>query len=454
MAGYAISAYGNFLNLIALSLFTYEVVGSAFGIGAVMALRLFSGMLAGLGAGALTTALGRRTVMIGTDVAQALAMALLAVGAHDPSLVLLLGAVVVLGAGNTLFTVALRSAVPVLVGHDERSRANGLLVAGRSAATVLGYGSAAAVIASGGYALAFAVNSASFVVSAAVVLVLRPRTDAEGTTYEEPSKEPVTGRRGRGVRLGIAGIPALLAGALLLRGADAFASSSHNVALPIVADLESPDNPALFMTRFWAAWAVGALLSHQVLKRFRREEAYGERAFALGTAAMAVFFVLVFVLVSAGSPAPALIAAALAAGLADGCTEIVYVSRLQAAPERERSRLLGISASAETAGFTLGMVAAAAALEGLPVLAVVAAFHGTALCGALALLAFAAARRRGGGAAPATSQGTAPLTSEGTAPRTPEGTAPPAHEGTAPLTAQGEGGAHGTRTGAGPLSGA
>ncbi|MFI2616985.1 MFS transporter [Streptomyces sp. NPDC018584] len=429
MASYAVSAYGNFLNLIALSLFTYEVVGSAFGIGAVMALRLFSGMLAGLGAGALTTALGRRTVMVGADVAQALAMALLAVSARDPSLTLLLGAVIVLGAGNTLFTVALRSAVPVLVGHDERARANGLLVAGRSAATVLGYGSAAAVIASGGYALAFAVNSASFVVSAAVVLVLRPRTDAEDATDEGPPAEPAPGRRKTGARLGLAGIPALLAGALLLRGTDAFASSSHNVALPIVAGLESPDNPALFMTQFWVAWAVGALLSHQVLKRFQPEKAYGERAFALGTAAMAVFFVLVFT----GLPTPALILAALAAGIADGCTEIVYVSRLQAAPERERSRLFGMSASAETAGFTLGMIAAAAALEGFPVLAVVAAFHGTALCGALALLAFAATRRRG-----------APM---------PPGRDTRGPGSTTPLTAEAEGGGHDARTGAGPLPG-
>ncbi|MDT9698106.1 hypothetical protein [Streptomyces sp. P17] len=40
------SAYGNYLNLIAFSLFSYEVTGTAFGIGAVMALRLLA---AGLG---------------------------------------------------------------------------------------------------------------------------------------------------------------------------------------------------------------------------------------------------------------------------------------------------------------------------------------------------------------------------------------------------------------------
>ncbi|MER5891971.1 MFS transporter [Streptomyces sp. NPDC001876] len=393
VAGYSVSAYGNFLNLIALSLFTYHLVGTALGIGAVMALRLFSGVLAGLGAGTITTALGRRTVMIGADTAQAAAMTALALSAHNPSLALLLGAVVVLGAGNTLFTVALRSAVPAIVGHDERRRANGLLVTARSFATVLGFASAAGIIALGGYGLAFAVNAASFVVSAATVLALRLPTDADtGAATEPPPPQKIPKRPpGTGAGRLLAGIPGLLLAMLLLRGTDAFASSSHNVALPIVAGLTYPDDPALFMTAFWAAWAVGTSLSHQLLKRVRGEKVYGARVFALGTGLMSLAFVLAFTQL----PMPALIGAALVAGLADGCTEIVYVSRLQAAPDPERSRLFGLSASAETAGFSLGMLGAAAALEAFPALTVVAAFHGTALSGALALWLYIAVRRHG-----------------------------------------------------------
>ncbi|MFE2945097.1 MFS transporter [Streptomyces sp. NPDC059255] len=436
VAGYSVSAYGNFLNLIALSLFTYEVVGTAFGIGAVMALRLFSGVLAGLGAGAITAVLGRRTVMIGADVAQALAMAILALSANDSSLTLLLGAVVVLGAGNALFTVALRSAVPVIVGQDERMRANGLLVTARSFATLLGFASAAGIIAFGGYGLAFAVNGASFAVSAAVVVALRLRTDAgsgadagsgDGTVAEPALPDRSADRtQGKGTRRLMAGIPGLMLGMLLLRGTDAFASSSHNVALPVVASLRFPENSALFMTQFWVAWALGTFLSHQLLKRFRGEKVYGARVFALSTGVMSISFVLAFTAL----PVPALMAAALMAGLADGCAEIVYVSSLQAAPEQERSRLLGLSASAETAGFSLGMIGAAAALEVLPALRVVAMFHATALGGALALVLYVAAFRRGTAERPGST-----TRSSGTK---------------EPLIAD-EGDTHGTRPGAGPL---
>ncbi|MGW0368565.1 MFS transporter [Streptomyces coeruleorubidus] len=385
------SAYGTYLNLIALSLFSYEVTGTALGVGVVMAVRLLSGVTAGLAAGALTARFTRRTVMVVTDLAQTLAMVVLALQASDTPLWVLLGAVVVLGAGNTFFNVALRSAVPVMVGQDGRARANGVLVTARSVATVLGFASAAPVIALGGFGVAFAVNAASFAVSAAAVLVLRPRTDDEpcdesGEERADAGSSPAGGKR---PRLRVAGLAGALLGMIALRGLDALASASHNVALPLAAHAAEPSDPAVFMTRFWSAWAVGTLLAHQVLKRRSHGASWGERAFAVGTCAMSFCFVAAFT----GLPAPALMAAAVAAGFADGWTEIVYTSRLQAAPDRQRGRLFGLSATAEQSGFALGTMAAAAALEVLPALTVVGAFHGAAVCGALALLLFAGGRR-------------------------------------------------------------
>ncbi|AXG77700.1 MFS transporter [Streptomyces paludis] len=392
VAAYAASGYGNYLSLIALSLFSYEVTDSALGVGLVMALRLSSGFVAGLMAGALSDRTTRRAMMIGADAAQCTAMVVLALCAASVPLWLLGCVVVVMGAGNTLFTVALRSAVPSMVGQEARARANGLLVTGRSFATVLGFASAAPVIAFGGYAAAFAVNAASFAVCAAALLVLRPRTDDEDRgTPAEADRTPGAEAASRGLRpwQGLAAVPALLLGMIALRGIDALASSSHNVALPVVAHAVEPLAPAAYMARFWAAWAVGTVVAHLVLSRTKGRSAWGVRAFVAGTCAMSAGFVAAFL----GLPAVALMAAAAAAGFADGWTEIVYTSRLQAAPDRQRSRLFGLSATAETAGFGVGTVAAAAALEVLPALTVVGAFHGAAVCGALLLLLFAAGGR-------------------------------------------------------------
>ena len=373
VVGYSCSAFGNYLNLIALSLYTYHVTGSPLGIGIVMALRLSAGFTAGLVAGAIVNRFDRRRLMIGTDIAQAAAMVALAVGPEDS--VLLGGTAILLGAGNTLFTVALRSSIPEMVGADARVRANGLLVSGRSLGTVLGFASAGIIVATGGFAAAFVINAASFLVSAAALAKLRLPTRAVVA-----ERVPVAARRWP------VGILAVL---IVVRGADALGSASHNMALPVHAGLVDPANPAVVMSQFWAAWAVGSLLAHQLVRRLPGLPT-GNRAFAVGTCLMSVCFVLAFT----GVPWPVLIVVAALAGLADGTTEIVYTSRIQAAPDDDRARLFGLSATAETSGFAIGMLSSSALLEALPPLAVVAGFHSIAFLAAACLLVALLVRRR------------------------------------------------------------
>lgn len=380
--GYSCSAYGNYLNLVALSLYTLDITGGPLGIGVVMALRLAAGFGMGLLAGGLVTRFDRRRLMICADLAQALAMVVLAFGPHEVSLLVCVA--VVLGAGNTLFTVALRSSVPEMVGHAERVRANGLLVTGRSLGTVLGFASAGIIVAAGGFQAAFLINAGSFLISAAALARLRLPTRAARDASEGRQPSP------RSLRPLLAAIAPVLGFMVVVRGGDAFGSASHNMALPLYAGQLDAANPALVMSQFWASWAVGSLLAHQVIRRWLTVATLGERAFAAGTCVMSVCFVLAFT----GPTGPALMGVALLAGLADGCTEIVYTSRLQAVPDELRGRLFGLSATAETCGFATGMVTSSALLEVLPALTVVAVFHGCALAGAVALLVVLFVRRR------------------------------------------------------------
>src|SRR3954469_19015785 len=74
VCGYAVSNYGSSLNLVALSLYAFQVTGSAFTTSAVMALRLTSGFLCGLSIGRLAHRLDRLALMVAADLAQATAM--------------------------------------------------------------------------------------------------------------------------------------------------------------------------------------------------------------------------------------------------------------------------------------------------------------------------------------------------------------------------------------------
>lgn len=382
--GNGISAYGSYLNMVALNVFVYDATGSALAAGLFMAVRLATSVVSGWISGRLVSVHDRKRLMVGADLCQAVALLslLLAPDGVRPGLLYVLA--VVTGGCSTLSQVALRSSIPEIVGAEHRVRANGLLVTGRSLAMIAGFASSGVVVAQLGYSAAFALDAATFLVSATVLFLLPVRTRAA----EDPpdgGSAPVSGAGRRTVAVLLATAPLLMA-MIAIRAVDGLGSSSHNVALPLYSSSLDPDHPATFISQFWATWALGNILAQQVIGRVTKKTGRtpGERAFALGACVMSAGFIVVF----SGLPTVPAVIAALVAGAADGFTETVYVSRLQNTPDEQRGRLFGLSASAENTGFGLGMLVSGALLERFSPLQVVAAFHGLAIavCATLFLL--------------------------------------------------------------------
>ncbi|PZT78008.1 MULTISPECIES: MFS transporter [unclassified Streptomyces] len=382
MAGYAVSSYGTFLNMVALNLFVYETTGRALAMGLFMAVRLGAGFLAGLVAGALLARRSAKSVLLWTNVAQgAVLVPLIAApeGWRTPSL---FAVSVVAGSCGTLFMVALRSSVPEMVGEERRAWANSLSVTGRSLAMVAGFASAGVVVSLVGYTAAFAVDLGTFAVCALTVALLPVAGGGKGrdaAVGERPEKV----RRGPVAFAALAAVPGL--GLMVaLRGVDALGSSSHNAALPVYSAALDAARPALFVSAFWCLWAVGNIAAQQVIQRYGRRtgRSAGAAAFGYGTCVMSAAFVLAF----AGLPAAAAAVVALVAGAADGLTEVAYTSHLQTLPAGPRAHAFGLSATVENLGFGVGMIAVAAALEHTSPLAVVGWSHGAALVFAVVFL--------------------------------------------------------------------
>lgn len=387
--GNGVSAYGSYLNMVALNVFVYDVTGSALAAGLFMAVRLGTSVGAGFVSGRLVSAYDRKRLIVGADLCQALALLALLLAPEAGRISLLYCLAVVTGGCSTLSQVALRSSIPEIVGAEHRSRANGQLVTGRSLAMIAGFASAGVVVAQLGYTAAFVLDAVTFLFSASVLLMLpiRTRARSEGSGGAEDDA-PDAGRGS--LRLLWAGAPVLMA-MIAVRAVDGLGSSSHNVALPVYSSLLDPAHPATFISQFWATWAVGTIIAQQVLARYTRRTGHtlGERAFAVGACVMSGAFIVVF----SGLPTVWTLATALVAGAADGVTEIVYVSRLQTVPDEQRGRLFGLSASAENAGFGLGMLVSGSLLESFSPFQVVASLHGLAIVLCLALLALLVLRR-------------------------------------------------------------
>ncbi|WP_425589197.1 MFS transporter [Streptomyces siamensis] len=382
VAGYSVSSYGTFLNMVALNLFVYATTGSALAMGLFMAVRLGAGFLAGTVAGRLLARYAVKPVMLWSTVAQALVMLLLVVtpdGGLRTGVLFAVSAAV--GACGTVFMVALRSSVPDLVGADRRSWANSLMVGGRSLAMVAGFASSGVVVPWLGFTAAFLVDAASFLVCAAAVGWLpAPERDttkgARSAAEKSPGREHRRGEGVFGAATALTAAPALGL-MVLLRGVDALGSSSHNAALPVYSSALDPDDPAAFVSRFWLFWALGNVLAQQVIQRWARRtgRSVGALGFGLGTTVMSSAFILGF----AGFPVAVTIGVALVAGAADGLTEVSYTSHLQTLPETLRGHAFGLSATVENLGFGLGMIAVSAALERFSALTVVAWSHGVAV---------------------------------------------------------------------------
>ncbi|MEU9506085.1 MFS transporter [Micromonospora sp. NPDC048170] len=380
IAAHAVSTYGSFLNMVALGLFTLEITGSAAYTGIFMAVRLCAGFVMGPVAGMLVARYARARLMVGSDLLAAGVLVLLVAmpSAAQPTVLPVLA--VVLGGGQALWGVALRSGLPELVGSDGLARANANLVAARSVAMLLGFGSAGVLVTLLGYHTVFLLDATSYALSA---LLLSAVGAWRGVT--RPAGRPAGGSpRAAGLRRLLPAVAPVVLAMIAVRSVDAFGSASHNVGLPVYANLAWPDAPAAFAALFTTPWALGSLAAG---RWYARRAAGTSRpgspaAFGVATCAMSLLFVLAFT----GPPIWLVVALALAAGTADGYAEISYTTRLQAVESSRLPQLIGLASAAQSAGFGIGMIVSAFALERLAPLAVVAVAHGLALAAAVAFL--------------------------------------------------------------------
>lgn len=391
VAGYAVSSYGTFLNMVALNLFVYETTGRALAMGLFMAVRLGSGFVAGLSAGGLLARFTAKSVMLWTNIAQAAVMLLLVLAPDGLRTASLVAVSVVVGSCGTLFMVALRSSIPEMVGEERRSWANSLSITGRSLAMVAGFASAGVVVSLVGYTAAFVVDLGTFAVCAVAVALLPIAGGGKGRADEAARGGADTSRRRPVAFVALAGVPGL-ALMVVLRGVDALGSSSHNAALPVYSSELDAARPAVFVSAFWCLWALGNIAAQQVIQRYGRRtgRSVGARGFGYGTCVMSGAFILAF----AGFPLVATAVIALVAGAADGLTEVSYTSHLQTLPAGPRAHAFGLSATVENLGFGAGMILVAAALDHYSPLTVVGWSHGAALVVAAVFLVRTASARR------------------------------------------------------------
>jgi MFS family permease len=173
--GQAFSVVGDRITPVAIA-FAVLGLGSATDLGLVMAAGGIPFALFALAGGVWADRLGRRRVMLASDVVRALSQAttaaLLLTGSAEVWMLAVLS--FVYGTAAAVFMPALIGLIPQTVSHERLQEANGLLALTRSIASVAGPALAGVIVVAAGTGEAIAFDAATFVVSALCLARMRP----------------------------------------------------------------------------------------------------------------------------------------------------------------------------------------------------------------------------------------------------------------------------------------
>lgn len=162
-----ISRWGDVFSAVALVIVVYRLTGSGIQVGGIVAMEIAPVLLLGVVAGTVVDRLPRARVMVAADLGRGLIAALLVLGPEN--LWALYLAAFGLSAFAVFFNPAAASVVPTLVAETDLVGANSAVWSAAVLSQIVLAPVAGALVALTGPGAAFAINSASFFVSAALL---------------------------------------------------------------------------------------------------------------------------------------------------------------------------------------------------------------------------------------------------------------------------------------------
>jgi hypothetical protein len=235
------STIGDYCYAVALPWLVLSNRGGAILLGAVLACYGVPRTVLIPAGGVLADKLGSRTVMLAADAARCVLVAALAVLAarHTASLAALGPIAALIGAGEGLFIPASFAIMPSLLDGDRLAAGNAISTAAVQAGSLLGPALGGALVATTGASTwAFAIDAASFAVSALTLALIPPRpasVSVAAVTTETGGAAEAEGGETRGVLALLRRSRALQVILIVVIAANLAGGGMGEVALPSLA---------------------------------------------------------------------------------------------------------------------------------------------------------------------------------------------------------------------------
>lgn len=173
-----VSTAGSSLTDLAAGIFVYEKTGSAFLVGVTLMATAVPSLIVGLLAGVFVDRYDRRSIMLLSNLAQAVIVALIPflIGVD----VALLFVAILLNAGvKQFFDPAYESLIPEIASDEELAAANAFLSIASFGSTAIGFAGAGLLASAFDINWAFWIDALTFVFSAGCIWLLRVRSKVE-----------------------------------------------------------------------------------------------------------------------------------------------------------------------------------------------------------------------------------------------------------------------------------
>ncbi len=169
-----ISQSGDFIFDVALLWLVLQTTGSVFAVSLVVVATLVPTVLLGPVLGVYVDRWPRRTILLGTNVAQGVLVLVLSglVLAHATDLTFIIAIVFALGVGAQFVRVTSNALIPQTVGTPDLATANSLLSFSNSTTQVVGLSIGGVVVALFGVELPIAYDALTFFAAALIVLLM------------------------------------------------------------------------------------------------------------------------------------------------------------------------------------------------------------------------------------------------------------------------------------------
>jgi len=319
---HSVSRGGDAFNTVALVVLVFDLTGSGLGVAGAVIFEVLPVLLLGPIAGLAADRLPRRRLMIGADLLRA-AVALVLVAVAD-SVGVAYAVAFGLSAGAVVFNPAAGSLLPEVVDEDDVVTANSAMWTAAVTAQIALAPLAGFVVAAWGVEVAFAINAATFAVSALLLVGLRAgRTPAE-----------LAVRGWSGVLAGVQTVRAdpLLARLAVVQVLASMSAGATSGLLVVLADRWLGVGPGGFGTLLGAI-GVGAAAGPLLFRRFIRA---GDKRWLFGP--FAVRGGVDLTLAAVANPAVAS-GALVAYGMSTSSGMVAYQSTLQTlVPAETRGR--------------------------------------------------------------------------------------------------------------------